>query len=127
MATVVKTTFQFKRGTAQRWMEVDPILKQGEPGFEYDTGKLKIGDGVTAWSSLKYINNVNISSDDEIIVVTNFSNLPATGDASKLYRVVNDKLLYQWNAQDQLYEPLGAQGSFDPSTINLINGGNANG
>ena len=28
-----------------RWLEVNPVLKQGEPGFEYDEKRLKIGDG----------------------------------------------------------------------------------
>ena len=34
MAEVIQHTYQFKRGTAQRWIEVNPILRQGEPGFE---------------------------------------------------------------------------------------------
>jgi hypothetical protein len=28
----------------------------GEPGFEKDTQKLKIGDGETAWRNLPYVN-----------------------------------------------------------------------
>ena len=59
MAEVIQHIYQFKRGTAQRWIEVNPILKQGEPGFEYDTGKLKIGDGFTPWLALPYSNSEN--------------------------------------------------------------------
>lgn len=55
MAKEILTTFQLKRGTADRWIEVNPILKQGEPGFEFDTNKLKIGDGITPWAELSYI------------------------------------------------------------------------
>lgn len=127
MATVITTTFQFKRGTAQRWIEVDPILKQGEPGFEYDTGKLKIGDGITSWTLLPYINDISGVDKDEIVSVSNYSDLPSAGNENTLYRVVDDKLLYQWNSQSNTYESLGNQGSFDPTTITLINGGNANG
>ena len=127
MAEVVKHIYQFKRGTAQRWIEVNPILRQGEPGFEYDTGKLKIGDGFTPWLALPYINDVNVSGQEEMVVVASYSDLPKVGDESKLYRVVEDKLLYQWNLQRNLYESLGSQGSFDPTIITLINGGNANG
>lgn len=54
MAEVIKTTFQLKRGIAAAWTRVNPILKQGEPGYELDTGKLKIGDGATAWNNLNY-------------------------------------------------------------------------
>lgn len=127
MAEVVKHIYQFKRGTAQRWIDVNPILRQGEPGFEYDTGKLKIGDGFTPWLALPYINDVNVSGQEEMVVVATYSDLPRVGDESKLYRVVEDKLLYQWNLQRNLYESLGSQGSFDPTIITLINGGNANG
>lgn len=128
MAEIIKHTYQFKRGTAQRWIEVNPILKQGEPGFEYDTGKLKIGDGFTPWNSLPYINeNIEVSGQEEMVTVSTYSELPRYGDGSKLYRVVEDKLLYQWNVYTSKYESLGATGSFDPTIITLINGGNANG
>jgi hypothetical protein len=32
----------------------NPILQLGELGYETDTNKLKIGDGVTAWNDLAY-------------------------------------------------------------------------
>ena len=61
MADVIKTTFQVKRGTAARWEELNPILNPGEPGFEMDTFKLKIGNGSTPWKELPYINDIDIS------------------------------------------------------------------
>ena len=61
MADVIKTTFQVKRGTAARWEELNPILNPGEPGFEMDTFKLKIGNGSTPWRELPYVNDVDIS------------------------------------------------------------------
>lgn len=127
MAEIIKHIYQFKRGTEQRWIEVNPVLRQGEPGFEYDTGKLKIGDGFTPWLTLPYINDVDVSGQEEIIVVSTYNDLPRMGDVNILYRVIEDKLLYQWNSTTKKYESLGAQGSLDPSIITLINGGNANG
>lgn len=126
---VVNHIYQFKRGTAQRWIEVNPVLRQGEPGFEYDTGKLKIGDGFTPWLALPYINSNGgeISGQEEMVTVSTYSELPKIGDEKKLYRVVEDKLLYQWNFHKGVYEGLGTTGSIDPSIITLINGGNANG
>lgn len=47
-------TFQFRRGTASEWNLDNPILHAGEPGFESDTGRLKMGDGVHAWTALEY-------------------------------------------------------------------------
>ncbi len=52
------TSFQniyLRRGTAAAWTAADNVLGQGEPGFETDTGKLKIGDGLTTWTSLTYL------------------------------------------------------------------------
>jgi hypothetical protein len=46
---------RFRRDTAANFTSKDPILQEGEPGFETDTGLVKIGDGVTAWTSLDYI------------------------------------------------------------------------
>ena len=47
-------TIQFRRGTAAAWTLADPMLAAGELGYETDTGKFKLGDGTTAWSSLDY-------------------------------------------------------------------------
>lgn len=54
MATQIK----LRRDTSANWTNADAILAQGEPGFETDTGKLKIGDGITAWSSLIYVTDL---------------------------------------------------------------------
>lgn len=46
--------FQLRRDTAANWTAENTVLDLGEPGFETDTRKLKIGDGVTGWNSLDY-------------------------------------------------------------------------
>lgn len=45
---------QLRRDTAAAWTAANPVLLAGEAGFETDTRRLKIGDGVTAWNSLFY-------------------------------------------------------------------------
>jgi lysophospholipase L1-like esterase len=45
---------QLRRGTAAQWVSSNPVLAQGEPGIETDTGKQKFGNGVTAWLALPY-------------------------------------------------------------------------
>jgi|SRR6188472_2248618 len=47
-------TIQLRRDTVADWTSVNPTLAQGEPGVETDTGKFKIGDGITAWNDLPY-------------------------------------------------------------------------
>jgi len=43
-----------RNDTASNWTTANPTLGKGEFGIESDTGKLKIGDGSTAWNSLDY-------------------------------------------------------------------------
>ena len=43
---------QFRRGTSSEWSSVNPVLAEGELGFESDTKVIKFGDGITAWDSL---------------------------------------------------------------------------
>jgi hypothetical protein len=43
-----------RRDTAAAWTAANPTLASGELGGETDTGKLKLGDGSTAWNSLAY-------------------------------------------------------------------------
>ena len=63
------TTMQQRRGTAAQWeaaqtaLESTPILDAGEFGLETDTMMVKIGDGVSLWGDLAYING-----QDNIVV-----------------------------------------------------------
>ena len=50
MATII----QWRRDTAANWTATDPVLSSGEAGYETDTEKLKLGDGVTVWTLLPY-------------------------------------------------------------------------
>lgn len=80
---------QVRRGTAAAWTTANPILAEGEIGFETDTLKLKCGNGATAWNALAYISGAGggggggdhgtltgLSDDDHPQYLTN-----ARGDA----------------------------------------------
>lgn len=45
---------QIRRDTAANWTAANPILAQGEMGYETDNKKIKFGDGVNAWNTLAY-------------------------------------------------------------------------
>lgn len=47
-------TIKLRRGTAAAWTSANPVLASGEPGYETDTGSIKVGDGTTAWAALPY-------------------------------------------------------------------------
>ena len=64
------TRIKLRRDTAANWTTEDPILAEGEPGLETDTGRIKYGDGTTAWVSLDYAAGGNSLSDDQAVTVT---------------------------------------------------------
>jgi hypothetical protein len=43
---------QLRRDTTANWESVNPILADGEPGYDIVTNEIRIGDGSTAWTGL---------------------------------------------------------------------------
>ncbi|HEV8033945.1 hypothetical protein [Yoonia sp.] len=48
----IKARLLFRKGTAAQWAAANPVLLNGEPAWETDTGYFRIGDGVTAYAGL---------------------------------------------------------------------------
>jgi hypothetical protein len=53
MARIV-AEFRDRRDFAVNWTSKDPVLASGEHGYELDSGKFKIGNGVLRWNQLPY-------------------------------------------------------------------------
>ena len=111
---------QLKRATAARWLELNPILEAGEPGFVMDENRFKIGDGTTAWDNLPYI------GESEVFNAQTHYDFPSIGRVNTIYKAESEQQVYQWNSTKLTYEPLNVS-SGSVLDINLINGGNANG
>lgn len=45
---------QFKRGTTKSWRSTNTKLAAGQPGYDKDKHKIKVGDGDKTWSELPY-------------------------------------------------------------------------
>ena len=113
---------QLRRGGAQEWANSNPTLAQGELGVELDTGRIKIGDGVTAWNTLRYERPVESISNTANTLVQrdadgNFAagTITATliGSSSTAARLSSTR-------QIQLSNDLSASGVFDGSqNLNL--------
>lgn len=43
-----------RKGTYQQWFDTNPRLLSGEIGYETDTNKFKMGDGINDWNDLTY-------------------------------------------------------------------------
>lgn len=52
MVTVVNEQMLQRRGTSAEWAAANPILGDGEIGYDRDLGIIKLGDGVTPWNGL---------------------------------------------------------------------------
>lgn len=52
MAGSPKRKIQLRRGDSSQWVSANPVLSQGEPGYDTTTGALKVGDGLNAWTDL---------------------------------------------------------------------------
>ena len=113
---------QLRRDGAQQWANINPILAQGELGIEIDTSRIKIGDGVTPWNSLRYERPLETETNAANTLVKrdadgNFEAgaISATliGNASTATRLANAR-------QIQLTGSITASGSFDGSAnLNL--------
>lgn len=62
------TRIKLRRDTAANWTSNNPILAAGEPGLETDTGKIKYGDGVTAWADLPHAGGDTLTDDGSVVV-----------------------------------------------------------
>lgn len=62
---------QWRRDTAANWAEQNPTLAQGEVGWEIGTNNFKIGDGVTPWNSLDYIEFGETPNDGTLTIQKN--------------------------------------------------------
>ena len=48
------TIIKVRRGTMAQWSAANPVLADGEPGWDSTVGRFKLGDGTTAWATLPY-------------------------------------------------------------------------
>ena len=51
-----------RRDTSSNWTSGNAVLASGEVGYETNTGKFKIGNGSTAWTSLAYSVTTNLAA-----------------------------------------------------------------
>lgn len=47
-------TILFRSDTGENWARYNPVLGKGEPGFDTTSGLVKIGNGVSSWTSLPF-------------------------------------------------------------------------
>lgn len=54
---MLKARIQLKKDTSETWRINNPVLLDGEAGYESDTNLMKVGDGIHHWLELDYTNS----------------------------------------------------------------------
>jgi len=113
--------FRFQRGSRNRWIELDPILGEGEPGVEMNTGLFKIGDGHTSWNDLEYfLTEPYITGIVEIMIAESggLSSDVRIGNLSDLTTIAKDLIVNAINevnakaeSAENFYLPFGRPGN----------------
>lgn len=87
---------QLRQGTASQWSAINPVLSNGEMGYETDTRRSKTGDGVTEWNSLTYnvLNPSGLLAGSGINILLDSNNATATISISGL----NSSYITNFNA-----------------------------
>lgn len=98
--------FQLRRDTAANWATVNPVLANGEPGYDETNDQLRIGNGTDVWSDLPTVGGPgSVSLEDD-------GNFHLSGTTSRVMEGLDaDTLLPDNTVLDALteYLDLGAK------------------
>ena len=144
----VKVTLQIRHDEAADWTTRNPILAQGEYGLETDTFLIKVGDGVTDWTHLRYLNKLNATyfkymndgsltfSDDFAQTITNI--IANAGGSAKivisddpeeatdpvnlryLQQAITEAILNAHHLKREIVNNLPSAASADPDTLYMV-------
>jgi hypothetical protein len=77
----VSVRIQMRRGTTSEWNTADPILNEGEIGYNSTLSSFKIGDGTSLWSDLDYYQAAADITPNEIGAIASTEKNAADGVA----------------------------------------------
>ena len=141
----VRATLQIRHDIASNWTTRNTILAQGEYGLETDTFLIKVGDGVTAWNNLRYLNKLDASyfkwfADGTITFSDSFMNTIAALEAAAGQAItsltvtdppvndtdvpnkkyVDDAIAAAGHLKREIVENLPTAASADPNTLYMV-------
>lgn len=100
------TIYQLLGDVAAVWGTENPVLLEREPGIETNTRRWKIGDGVTAWNDLPYVDS---------------GTLPVGGTAGQfLIKSSSDDYDVEWASPPALDDQLAAIAALTPAANQII-------
>jgi hypothetical protein len=120
---------QIRRGLADQWASVNPVLAAGEIGLESDTNYIKFGDGTSEWADLEYANEPLSALQDTLtdyILITdrNSAGGVAALDAQGNLLVPKDRIIIEGTTANDFETSVVA---IDPTADRILNLPDANG
>ena len=118
------TQIKLRRDTLANFTSKNPVLGLGEPAYETDTKKLKIGDGTTAYTQLEYFSaggggSANIGAVLPLKIVNGVISLEVDGQT---IQVVDGKLAASANmVTTDTAQNISGQKEFDKTILFLGN------
>lgn len=83
------------------WSEKNPLLQKGELGHEKDTGRIKVGDGVTYWQDLPYAYRAGYTREEVDDIVSSIEEkIPENASAQNQLATKNQITDLQNSKQD---------------------------
>lgn len=70
MSTTVCGRIAHLSFTSSEWASQNPVLKEGEIGYDETNKRTKVGNGVTPWTSLPWLSDY---SEDTNVTVSDFA------------------------------------------------------
>jgi len=102
---------QIRRDTSSNWTSNNPILLQGEFGYELNTGYAKIGDGQTPWISLEYFGGTGPTGSTGVTGSTGFGVPPGGSSGQFLVKSSDTDYDTAWTASLVSDVPPGSSGA----------------
>jgi hypothetical protein len=122
------TRMQQRRGTAAQWISTHdgdgPILEIAEIGFETDTGKFKIGDGLTHWIDLPYfadVETLGIALDGDFVELSDIGAVSGVAglDASKNLLVPGSSIIVEGTTNNEFETTISITDPTSDRTITI--------
>jgi hypothetical protein len=116
-------TIKLRRDTAANWTATNPVLAQGEQGYEIDTNKIKIGDGITEWNLLSYFGgsdydqSLNTTDSPTFAGLTIPDNTLTISDTNGLQTVLEDKVTKVTSTDNAIVRFDGTDGTVQNSGV----------
>jgi len=106
---------QHRRDTSTNWTAANPLLAQGEVGYEYDTGKFKVGNGTSFWSSLPYSSGTTGPTGAAATVAVGTTNTLTPGSSATVTNSgTSSAAVFNFGVPRGATGPTGATGATGP-------------